>query len=95
MIKVNSNILVRSAVSMRAVINVDADVDAERLMIMNRNTLEVYHLHTITNNIVVMVVPYPHTIEDTLLVGILDNDGQYNCKFLDGVRAESINVNAI
>lgn len=94
MIKVLDNIIVKVPVSLRAQITVDADVNAERVIIMNRETSEVYYNFKLVNSIQTFVVPYPHILNNTLLIGILDDNAVYDCKFADGVMAESVNVNA-
>jgi hypothetical protein len=80
---------------MRAVVDVDADVNAERVIIMSRLSGEVYHMFKLTDKVRSFIVPYHHTLNSTLMVGIVDDDGEYNCSFLDGVIAESVNVNAL
>lgn len=95
MINIALNTVLRAPISLRAIISVDADIDAERILILNRDTGDLYHSFKRALAVHVFVVPYQHTTNDTLLVGILDDDRVYNCKFVDGVRAESVNVNAI
>ena len=79
---------------MRALVTIDADPAAERVILMHRYTGEVYHVFKLVTPIYTFVVPYTHTLNNTLLVGILDDNAVYDCKFADGVRAENVNVNA-
>ncbi|MGI2021727.1 hypothetical protein [Shewanella glacialipiscicola] len=95
MIKPLDNITLKAPVSMRAILTVDADIDAERIIVMDRETSEVYYNFKIANPINMFVVPYKHALNSTLLVGILDDNTVYNCKFIDGVTSENININAM
>ncbi|MCU8012183.1 hypothetical protein [Shewanella sp. SM74] len=95
MINIALNTVVKAPISLRAIVSVDADIDAERILILNRDTGDLYHSFKRALAIHMFVVPYQHATNDALLVGILDNDRVYNCKFVDGVRAESVNANAI
>lgn len=94
MIKRIDDIMLKAPVSMRALVTIDADVNAERVIVMHRVTGDVYHNFTLTSPNHAFVVPYNHAYNNTLLVGILDDGAVYNCKFADGIMAESVNVNA-
>ena len=95
MIKVSNKSILKAPTSMRALLSIDADVAAERVIVMNRDTGELYYNFKLTNSIHTFTVPYANTINRTLLIGILDDDHTYNCKFVDGVLADNVNVNAI
>lgn len=75
----------------RCVITIDADVDAERVIIMHRNTGDIYYNFKLVDSIRTFVVPKHHSFNNTLLVGILDDNAVYDCKFVDGVRAKNAN----
>lgn len=95
MINPMDNIVIRAQISLQARVTVDADPATERVILMHRDTGEVYFIFKLVSPIITFTVPYPHAINNTLLVGILDDDRTYNCKFIDGVRAENINVNEV
>ncbi|MBU1393697.1 MAG: hypothetical protein KJ856_14040 [Gammaproteobacteria bacterium] len=95
MIKQLVNIVVKAPIAMQARVTVDTDTDAERVILMHRNTGDLYHMFKVVSPVTSFTVPYSHAVNDTLLVGILDDNHVYNCKFVDGVRAENINANAI
>lgn len=95
MIKTAAHVIVKAETSMRAVITVDADANAERVIIMSRQSGEVYHMFKLTDKVRRFTVPYYHALESTLIVGIVDDGGEYNCAFLDGVSAENVNVNVL
>lgn len=86
--------ILKAPVSMRARVTVDADPAAERVILMHRDTGEVYHIFKLVTPVQTFTVPYIHVNSDTLLVGILDDNRTFDCKFADGVRAENVNVNA-
>ncbi|MCS6175848.1 hypothetical protein [Shewanella baltica] len=95
MIKLISNTMFKPAILMRALVTIDADTNAARAIVMDRNTGEVYHNFKLVNQIHTFVVPHIHTLGNTLLVGILDDNAVYDCKFSDSIMAENINVNAV
>lgn len=80
----------------QAVVSVDADLDAERIFILNRNSGEIYHNFTFEiNKTLRFVVPNEHLVNSNILVGILDDDRTFNAKFVDGVQAELIDGNFV
>ncbi|MDF0533671.1 hypothetical protein PY479_05175 [Shewanella sp. A32] len=80
----------------QAMIEVDADSAAERLLIFNRITGNCYHNVAVSvTGITQLRVPLSHTDNNTLLVGIVDDDGTYNCKFVDGVKAQLVDGNVL
>jgi hypothetical protein len=77
-------------------IEVDVDSDAERVMIIDRTTgALLYHSFTNSSGFFKKVVPLKYSLANNIMVGILDDDGVYNCAFIDGVRAESVDANTI
>lgn len=95
MIKELAGIIVKAPIAMQARVTIDVDIDAERVVLMHRDTGDLYYMFKLVNPIASFIVPYNHALNDTLLIGILDDNHVYNCKFVDGVRAENINANAI
>lgn len=95
MIKILENITIKAPISMRAIVKLDCDIDAERVILMHRNTCEVYYNFKLSTTTPAFVVPYSHALNNTLLIGILDDNAVYNCSFADGIQAENVNVNAV
>ncbi|MEI8616063.1 hypothetical protein P4S54_21365 [Shewanella sp. PP-He15 brown] len=80
----------------QAVVDIDADPDAERLLVINRGSGDVYHNFKYeTNRILKFRVPIEHLANTELLVGIMDDSLTYNAKFVDGVQAELIDGNFV
>ncbi|MCU8043291.1 MULTISPECIES: hypothetical protein [unclassified Shewanella] len=80
----------------QAMVEVDADIDAERVLIINRLSGETYQNFKLQNNKVMkFIVPIQHSNTHSLLVGILDDDNVYNSEIVDGVKAELINGNIV
>lgn len=76
----------------QAVLDVDIDNAAEKLIVMNRLTCEVYYAFNCRDvKKIKFVLPVEHLNNNLLLVGILDNNLTYNAKFLDAIKAEVIN----
>ncbi|MDT3281684.1 hypothetical protein [Shewanella scandinavica] len=77
-------------------VTVDMDINAERLMIIDRNTGEVIN-NTIrsSTSVVKLLVAISYTTSNRLLVGILDDSLVYDCKFVDGVMAEIVDANTV
>lgn len=91
MIKVFNYRVINGGFNTQCVITVDADIDAERVIIMHRDTGDVYYNFKLVDSIRTFVVPKDHSFNNTLLVGIFDDNAVYDCKFVDGVRAENVN----
>lgn len=84
-----SIIVAKDKVMNQAVVDIDADPDAERLLVINRVSGHVYHNFKYeTNRILKFRVPLEHLVNKDLLVGIVDDSLNYNTKFVDGVQAE-------
>lgn len=94
MINLIQPITIKAPISLQARVTVDADTAAERVVVMNRMTAEVYYNFKLGTPLHTFTVPYIHADANTLLVGILDDNQQYDCKFIDGVKPEIVNVNA-
>ncbi|MCL1121176.1 hypothetical protein N7V09_12515 [Shewanella seohaensis] len=72
----------------QAIVSVDVDPAANRVIIFNRDTLEYYANKRTDTPIVNLRVPNEFVINNKLIVGILDEDGVYDCKMVDGKNAE-------
>lgn len=77
-------------------ITIDSDSSANRIVIINRLTMVVI-VSTITpvNGIFKHVLPTAFGTGNNLLVGIVDDDRVYDCKFVDGVNAEIVDLNTL
>lgn len=77
-------------------IQVDIDVDAERIVLMDRNSFNIL-ISTIKppSGILKLIIPISFTTNNQLLIGILDDSATYDCKFADGVKAEMVNANTV
>lgn len=87
---------VKSSIYHQAVIDIKVDNNAERLIVMNRLTCELYYVFN-CNQVknVKLIMPLEHTTNNELLVGILDDDRNYNAKLLDARQADLINGNQV
>lgn len=72
-----------------AVLEVSIDDNAERVVVFDRKTLKALCAGTVpTSKTAKFRLPLAYTTNFGLIVAILDDDGQYNIKAADGVRAE-------
>jgi len=86
----------KSSVYHQAVVDIKVDNNAERLIVMNRLTCEIYYVFNCKQvKNIKLITPLEHATNNLLLVGILDNDLNYNAKFLDGRQADLINGNQV
>lgn len=96
MIKINAIKILKPPLVNQAVLSIDADPDAERVLIMARDTGEVFHNFKYqSNKQLKFIVPLNYSVNADLLVGILDDNRVYNTKFVDGVKAELIDGNTV
>lgn len=76
---------------LQAVIEIDIDPAAERVVILGRILFNIiYNIRKPVGNLLRVVVPFEYAIKNDLLVGILDEDAVYNCAFSDGVQAQIV-----
>ncbi|WP_413486395.1 hypothetical protein [Shewanella baltica] len=96
MIKPSKHEIVNNSLFNQSLVSIDADIDTERVIIMARDSGEVFHNFTVQlNKQVKFIVPLIYNLNENLLVGILDDNRIYNAKFIDGVQAELINGNEV
>lgn len=77
----------------RPTLQIDMDVDAERFVVFDRKSLELINAGIRPpSGVVYVVVPTVYATANDLLLGILDDDGEYNAKFVDGVTATMENL---
>lgn len=75
---------------------VDMDDSAERIVVLDRDNISVISVSLRPpKNIYKLVVPQIYTTKNNLIIGILDDNGVYDCKFLDGVKAELVDLNTV
>lgn len=85
-----------AAIAWQGMLEVDTDTNAERIAVFNRVTMaRLYNMKVAANGVIQLRVPLAHTENNTLLVGIVDDDGVYNCKFVDGVKAQLVDGNVL
>jgi hypothetical protein len=85
----------KSQLIQQALITIDTDINAERVVIADRRNMVVIHNKSIGDHIVNLIVPLKYLVQNNLLVGILDDDMAFNCQFIDGVTPELINGNTV
>ncbi|WP_413472551.1 hypothetical protein [Shewanella baltica] len=74
-----------------SVLQVDMDVNAERLFVIDRITFEVLFVGVRSpSNLVKLQLPSWYSVGNRLLVGILDDSGVYNTNVTDGVVCEIV-----
>lgn len=96
MAKIIEIIVAKDRTYNQAMVAVDADPDAERVLIMARDTGEVFHNFKYqSNKQLQFIVPLNYSVNADLLVGILDDNRVYNTKFVDGRKAELIDGNTV
>jgi hypothetical protein len=77
----------------RGKLDVDCDPEAELLTVIDRKSLSVIKNQLLMGNSTVsMMLPASYVTGDTVVLMILDNDGEYNASVLDGVTAELVNL---
>lgn len=96
MSKIIRPIVSKGFVLNQALLTIDADPDAERVLIMSRDTGDTFYNFTYqSNKQLKFIVPFNYSINADLLVGILDDNRTYNTRFIDGVQAEVIDGNTV
>jgi hypothetical protein len=75
-------------------LEVSTDVDAERLLIIDRSTFEVIIGHTTKGvAITTMILPVKYSSSSNLCAMIFDDGGEYNAAIVDGITAELFDAN--
>ncbi|MCT7942377.1 hypothetical protein [Shewanella holmiensis] len=77
-------------------ISVDMDLDAERIIIMDRISGSILN-NTLRpqSGISKTIVSKNYTTLNNIIVGIVDDNMTYNCKFIDGIQAELVDANTV
>jgi hypothetical protein len=69
---------------------VDADSDAERIVVLDMQNLELIVNRKLGGGVFNTIVPFKYSGASELIVMIIDTDRVYGCKAVDGVKAEVI-----
>ncbi len=89
-------IVYKPPVAAQALIEVDSDESANRIIILDRTSLALIVVSRASSTGVGQFrVPLPYSINNELLIGIVNDDLVYNAKFADGVKAEVIDGNLV
>lgn len=79
-----------------ALITVDVDGSADRIVVMGRDDISIIAVVIKpASNTLKLVVPQIYATKNGLIVGIVDDNGVYDCKFSDGVKADSVDLNTV
>lgn len=77
-----------------SLMELNIDQAANRFVIIDRRNLDILFAGANTeSSMVKTVLPLEYSVGNYCLVGILDDDGQYNAKFVDGVQCQLIDLN--
>lgn len=74
----------------QALITVDVDPSAERLLIINRTTLEVLAHKRVDGGVHKIIMPMKYATTNDIAVLIFDDDLDYNVVAVDGVQLQII-----
>lgn len=70
-----------------AFLSLDLDTNAERVVIQDRYTLEVF-AHYLAKPTLKIRVPLRYSVDDALLITLIDDSRTFDAKSVDFVRAE-------
>lgn len=88
----NISIVVMPTAMTQAMISIDIDDSATRVLILNRLTLSVVaNVNVSRVGVLRLRLPLSYGTSNDMLVGILDDTFIYNATFIDGVKGEIIN----
>lgn len=92
-----SDIVIKStAIRSLALISLDMDINAERFILIDRRTLTVVYAGIRPpSNVTKVLLPQVFAIGNYCIAGIVDDNGVYDCKFVDGVMAELVDANTV
>ncbi|MGI2111733.1 hypothetical protein ACRN9C_20465 [Shewanella frigidimarina] len=86
---------IKSQAVLQAILTLDVDVEAERVAVLDRVTLQPMHNITAVSSNFSVILPLDYGSIKKVIVGIIDDDEVHNCQFIDGVSAEILDVNAV
>lgn len=72
-----------------AILKIDVDINANRIIVLNRNTFEVLAAMCLPpSKVTIIQLPLTYGVSGKLMVAIVDDDAQYNAVVADGVNCE-------
>ncbi|SQH76934.1 conserved protein of unknown function [Shewanella benthica] len=75
----------------QSLLELDADPNAERFMLIDRNTAKtIYHHLVPAGGLVRVALPYKYALAGDLLVVIIDDSGEFNAVCMDGVKLQEL-----
>lgn len=92
-----SDIVIKStAIRSLALLTVDIDTNAERCVLIDRRTFTVLYAGIRPpSNVIKLLQPLEFAIGNYCIVGIVDDNGVYDCKFADGLKLELVDANTV
>jgi hypothetical protein len=86
----------KSAQRSVALMQLNIDANAEVFTIIDRrNMLPIYSGLRPQGGTAKVMLPQEYATAAYCIVGIIDNDQQFNCKFIDGIIAELVDANVV
>ncbi|MFB2661982.1 hypothetical protein [Shewanella mangrovisoli] len=80
----------------QAMVEIDTDIDAEQVVIIERTSMvRLVYQRVAATGVIQLRVPIEYSTINNLIVGILDDDRVYGAKFLDGIQAQIIDGNVL
>lgn len=74
----------------QGMLEVDVDPLAERLVVIDRNTLERFVHASVSGGVYKYILPFVYTTSNDLMVLIFDDGGVYSAATVDGVQLQVI-----
>ncbi|MCW3171437.1 hypothetical protein [Shewanella subflava] len=79
-----------------SLLEVDMDADAESFIVIDRRNFSMITKSVRpTSGIVKVLLGIEYSQDGYCIVGIIDNDKTYDCKFVDGVKLQAVDANLI
>ncbi|GGA95736.1 hypothetical protein [Agarivorans gilvus] len=75
-----------------SLLELDADSVAERYFVMDRKTLSILKADKLPSGMVKLILPAEYSLTQSVLVGIVDDNQQYNAAVADGVVLQSVDA---
>lgn len=86
----------RSVSRVLALFEIDMDTEAERFILIDRRSLSVLHAGIKPpTNIAKVLMPQEFATGNYSIAGIVDDNGVYDCKFMDGVMLQLVDANTV
>ena len=79
-----------------ALLDLDMDTNAERFTVINRRSLiPIYSGIRPPSSRAKVLLPIEYATAGYCIVGIIDDSGVYNCKFVDGVQLQLVDATTV